>query len=151
MVFKETVWNKFIFPHRWGGFIPAAWRDDGTYNDETWPQDAVLLTDDEATSFWKQNPPDGKTLGSIDGRPAWVDVPPMTHEQLVQIADNERVMRIAVANDFINGKQWPSKLMLGRLSVADKFRFNAWLDYTDELQAVDTSKAPDIEWPVAPV
>lgn len=56
------------------GFIPATWKDDGTYTDQTWPVDAVLLTDEEAATFWKVSPPEGKQLGATaDGRPAWID------------------------------------------------------------------------------
>ena len=56
------------------GFIPEHWKSDGTYSKETWPADAVLLTAEEQSRFWKQSPPDGKTLGSLAGRPAWVEL-----------------------------------------------------------------------------
>ncbi len=39
---------------------------------------------------------------------------------------------------------------MGRLSDADKAQYNAWLDYLDELEGVDTSVAPDITWPDKP-
>ncbi|HAJ3970474.1 TPA: tail fiber assembly protein, partial [Escherichia coli] len=57
---------------------------------------------------------------------------------------------ISAANGYIDGKQWPSKLALGRLNDAEKSEFNAWLDYLDALELVDTSSAPDIEWPTPP-
>ncbi|EOI6456156.1 tail assembly chaperone [Yersinia enterocolitica] len=56
-----------------GGFIPSEWKDDGTYGDGNWPSDAVLLTENEANQYWRKSPPDGKVLGSLNGRPAWVD------------------------------------------------------------------------------
>ncbi|HCR4155456.1 TPA: tail fiber assembly protein, partial [Morganella morganii] len=44
-----------------------------------------------------------------------------------------------------------TKLALGRISDNEKARLNAWLDYLEELEAVDVSTAPDIIWPVKPV
>ncbi|WP_128821898.1 hypothetical protein [Yersinia entomophaga] len=65
------------------GFIPAAWKDDGTYNKKTWPSDAVLLSDEESNEYWKTTPPDRKTIGSLNGRPVWVDIPPPSPEELI--------------------------------------------------------------------
>ncbi|MFG1163879.1 MULTISPECIES: tail fiber assembly protein, partial [Enterobacteriaceae] len=39
---------------------------------------------------------------------------------------------------------------MGRLKDAEKVQYNAWLDYLDALEMVDTSGAPDIEWPTPP-
>ncbi|WP_264384618.1 tail fiber assembly protein [Siccibacter colletis] len=55
------------------------------------------------------------------------------------------------ANGFINERQWPSRLALGRLSEEEKAAFNSWLDYLDALESVDTSSAPEISWPAQPV
>lgn len=67
-------------------FIPAEWKDDGTYTEETWPADAVLCTEDEVASFWKQPTPDGYNLAATnEGRPAWVPVPPPSPEAILVI------------------------------------------------------------------
>ena len=50
----------------------------------------------------------------------------------------------------MNSKQWPGKAAMGRLKDSEKAQYNAWLDYLDELEAVDTSKAPEIAWPSPP-
>lgn len=39
---------------------------------------------------------------------------------------------------------------MGRLKEAEKAQYNAWLDCLDALEAIDTSSAPDIEWPTLP-
>ncbi|XKB80374.1 tail fiber assembly protein [Morganella morganii] len=44
-----------------------------------------------------------------------------------------------------------TKLTLGRIKDDEKAQLIAWLDYLDELEAVDVSTAPDIIWPVKPV
>lgn len=56
-------------------FIPASWKTDGTYSKQDWPKDAVLLTDEERTTFWRQNSPEAMQLGSVARRPAWVPIP----------------------------------------------------------------------------
>ncbi|MCJ8600979.1 tail fiber assembly protein [Klebsiella pneumoniae] len=76
--------------------------------------------------------------------------PEPTQEELRFEAGLKRARLIADAQDHINGKQWPSKLQLGRLSEEEKVQFNLWLDYLDALTSVDVSDAPDIEWPQSP-
>ncbi|CAH3318136.1 hypothetical protein AI2721V1_0024 [Escherichia coli] len=50
----------------------------------------------------------------------------------------------------MNSKQWAGKAAIGRLKGEDLAQYNLWLDYLDELSMVDTSSAPDIEWPTPP-
>ncbi len=46
---------------------------------------------------------------------------------------------------------WQTKLMMGRkLTDKETTSLNVWMDYIDELNAVDTSTAPDIAWPSIP-
>lgn len=73
--------------------------------------------------------------------------PEKTKEQLIQEAELEKEGRIRAANDFINSKQWPGKAAIGRLKGDELEQYNLWLDYLDTLDAVDTSTAPEIDWP----
>ena len=68
----------------------------------------------------------------------------------VQLAEAEKFRRIHEANDFINNQQLPGKTAMGRLKDSEKEHYNLWLDYLDALEAVDTSSAPKINWPVPP-
>lgn len=112
----------------------------------SWPDDLNPVTEDVFCEFGG-NPPDGKTRApGGDGFPVWVDVP----QDFIAIAEAEKQQRIDEANTWINGQQWPSKLVLGRLSEDETAQFNEWLDYLDAVSAVDTSTAPDIEWPTPP-
>ncbi len=111
-----------------------------------WPKDGIDVTDEISDEFTGQ-PPVGKMLGvGSDGMPAWVDIPPPSHEELVAQAEAEKQARIDQANEYMNSKQWPGKAAMGRLKDDEKAEYNAWLDYLDELEAVDISKAPDIAW-----
>ncbi|WP_445439443.1 tail fiber assembly protein, partial [Citrobacter portucalensis] len=82
--------------------------------------------------------------------PAWVSTPPLTREQQIAVAENEKASRIAEANSFMNSKQWPGKAAIGRLTGEELSQYNAWLDYLDALEAVDTSSNGDVNWPASP-
>lgn len=45
---------------------------------------------------------------------------------------------------------WQTELQLGIISDEDKASLIAWMNYIKAVQAVDTSKAPDITWPDKP-
>ncbi|HGC6387418.1 TPA: tail fiber assembly protein [Cronobacter dublinensis] len=46
---------------------------------------------------------------------------------------------------------WQTKLLMGRALTEDETsKLNVWMDYIDAVSAVDTSVAPDINWPVKP-
>ncbi|EPY4672981.1 tail fiber assembly protein [Klebsiella pneumoniae] len=129
-----------------GCFIPYQWKYDGTYNEKTWPEDAVEATEIDTTKYWKVNPPEGKKLGSIDGRPAWVDLPPQSKDELIKIAEGKKESLISSAMSSIAFIQL--KLQAGRsLSDVDERKLNATIDYIDALSSVDTTMAPDIVWP----
>lgn len=96
-------------------FIPEAWKSDGTYTEENWPSDAVLLTEEETSEYWMVSPPDGKKLGVINGKPGWVDIPLPPNSELRKAAlatlsstyqdDIEKLNRALLAaavNDVVN-------------------------------------------------
>lgn len=67
----------------------------------------------------------------------------------VAIAENEKQALIDKATTAII--VWQTKLMMGRkLTAKETASLNASMDYIDELNAIDTSTAPDITWPEAP-
>lgn len=80
----------------------------------------------------------------------WVTDTDAQHAADVKAADAEKQSKIELANEFMNSKQWPGKAAMGRLNDVEKEQYNAWLDYLDALEAIDTSTAPDIVWPTAP-
>ncbi|HGN0093258.1 tail fiber assembly protein [Morganella morganii] len=75
--------------------------------------------------------------------------PPPTKEQLIAKAEYDKQALIAEVQAETQLLQ--TKLALGRITPDEKARLNAWLDYLDELEAMDVSTAPDIIRPVKPV
>ncbi|HEE3613170.1 TPA: tail fiber assembly protein [Klebsiella pneumoniae] len=127
-------------------FIPSQWKDDGTYNKNTWPVDAIEATEIELSKYWKVSPPEGKKLGSVDGRPAWVDLPAPSKDEIITMAEEKKSALISSAMSSISFIQL--KLQAGRsLSDVDERKLNATIDYIDALSSVDTTMAPDIVWP----
>lgn len=80
----------------------------------------------------------------------WVTDTAASHDASVEAADAEKQSKINQANTHINTRQWPGKAAMGRLKDTEKEQYNLWLDYLDELEAVDTSSSPDINWPIPP-
>lgn len=115
-----------------------------------WPIDGIDVEPDIFAEF-SGPPPDGKVRAAgEDGAPSWKSVPPPTQQELVTFADTEKQSRINQANEYMNSKQWPGKAAIGRLKGDELATYNLWLDYLDELEAVDTSAAPNIAWPTLP-
>ncbi|HGY6027613.1 TPA: tail fiber assembly protein [Enterobacter asburiae] len=140
--------GNYFYSAKKNAFYPVSLED--AYRDaNSWPEDGVEV-DDSVYLEYSATPPEGKVRVAKNGMPSWADIPPPTHEELVASANTEKQKRIDQANDNMNGKQWPGKAAMGRLKDSEKEQYNAWLDYLDELETVDTSTAPDIKWPTPP-
>lgn len=139
---------KYIYDAKTNAFYPVPLKDGYTANG-LWPESNVEIDEETFAEF--QKPPEGKIrVAGDDGYPAWTNIPPPNHEQLVAIAEAEKQSLIDRVNEYINNKQWPGKVAMGRLKEIEKAQYNVWLDCLDALEAIDTSSAPDIEWPTVP-
>lgn len=139
----------YLYFNPTASFIPEHWRTDGTYTDETWPSDAILLTPEESDTYWKVSPPEGKQLGTTpDGRPCWVDIPPPSPEEQVAHADTIKSSLQREAEDAI--KPLERAKSLGIATPQELVLLTEWEKYSVYLMRVDTSTAPNITWPVKP-
>ncbi|HAH9927003.1 TPA: tail fiber assembly protein [Escherichia coli] len=113
--------------------------------------DIVDVSDDLFFEFAQDRNPEGlRRVAGSDGLPAWEKLPPQTYEELVATSDLQKQRLINQANEYMYSKQWPGKAAIGRLKGEELAQYNLWLDYLDALKLVDTSSAPDIEWPTPP-
>ncbi|EOE6700527.1 tail fiber assembly protein [Morganella morganii] len=78
----------------------------------------------------------------------WVTDKTAKKESDIAAAEAKKQFLIAEVNAETQMLQ--TKLALGRIKENEKALLNAWLDYLDLLEAVDTSTAPDIDWPQKP-
>ena len=114
----------------------------------TWPKDGVPISDEDAEHFNGGNKPNGKMLGVVDGALAWVDEPPRTPEQQKSDAANMKATLRAKADAEISWRQ--DAVDAGIATDEETSTLTQWKKYRVLLMRVDTSTAPDIEWPTPP-
>ncbi|MCT8967045.1 tail fiber assembly protein [Escherichia coli] len=71
-----------------------------------------------------------------------------TTAQLIEIAEQQKAQKLSDAQNKIS--LWQTELQLGIISDEDKTSLIAWIGYIKELQSVDTSAVPDVDWPIEP-
>lgn len=78
----------------------------------------------------------------------WVTDTEAQHTAEVAAAEQQKAALLAEAQATIS--LWQTELQLGIISDDDKASLIAWMNYIKAVQAVDTSTAPDINWPEKP-
>lgn len=78
----------------------------------------------------------------------WVTDSDAQHAANVEAAEQQKAALLAEAQETISF--WQTELQLGIISDEDKSSLIAWMRYIKAVQAIDTSKAPDIDWPEKP-
>lgn len=114
----------------------------------TWPQDGIEISDEDAVRFNGGNKPTGKMLGMVSGTLAWVDEPPLSPEQKISDAENMKATFRAKADSEISWRQ--DAVDAGIATDEETSTLTQWKKYRVLLMRVDTSTAPDIEWPTPP-
>ncbi|TYD01598.1 tail fiber assembly protein [Enterobacter sp. Z1] len=114
----------------------------------TWPNDLI-----EISERWFQFLIDGQEEGkeiSVNeyGQPVLVDPPTATKEQLLAEADAQKAALMNAASAAIEPLK--DAVELGMSTDEEEGLLLAWQQYRVLLMRVDTSLAPDIEWPVLP-
>lgn len=78
----------------------------------------------------------------------WVTDTDAQHTADVEAAEQKKAALLVEAQATIS--LWQTELQLGIISDDDKASLIAWMNYIKSVQAVDTSAAPDINWPEKP-
>ncbi|MDM8889375.1 tail fiber assembly protein, partial [Escherichia coli] len=77
-----------------GSFYPEALKDVWKYRGKSisagsWPENGADV-DDETMAIYTGVAPEGKTLGADkNGNPAWIDIPPLSAEQQIILAEQK--------------------------------------------------------------
>lgn len=105
--------------------------------------------EDDTHPFKADITPEGKVWGSDkNGYPLLMDIPGPRQSDLIEMAEQVRTARINTALENISLLQ--TKLQMSVITENEKTVLIAWLQYIDDVKAVDVSVAPDIEWPPSP-
>ncbi|MBS9432683.1 tail fiber assembly protein [Photorhabdus hainanensis] len=115
----------------------------------SWPNDPLPVTDDIFNEF-SGIPPIGKILScGEDGLPCWEDIPPPTKEELIFIAESKKTQFISLANEKITPLSDAVELDIA--TDEEMLLLKEWKKYRVMLNRIDTSNAPEIDWPIAPL
>nr|WP_072087845.1 tail fiber assembly protein [Yersinia pseudotuberculosis] len=120
---------------------------DGSYSTDV-TDNLIVVSNEELSTYWRQEPPAGKKLGTANGRPAWVDAPPQSKEKSVEFAQWYKDGLLSEARLIIDPLQ--DAIDLEMATDDEKATLLKWKKYRVLLGRVDTECAPNIEWPVAP-
>ncbi|MBJ3779383.1 tail fiber assembly protein [Enterobacter asburiae] len=120
-------------------------RGETVYSTETGESLIVSLPGDypEGTTMLAPSTPYDTWNGS-----EWVTDTEAQHAADVEAAEQQKAALLLEAQATIS--LWQTELQLGIISNEDKASLISWVNYIKALQAVDTSKAPDITWPDKP-
>lgn len=114
--------------------------------------DAVAISDEVFNEFFRTINDGKRRIAGPDGLPTWEDIPPPTTAEIkaraIAEAEQKKSQLLAEASEVTAG--WQTDLLLGTISDEDKAKLIEWRAYIKELEAVDTSSAPDINWPAPP-
>lgn len=116
----------------------------------TWPEDGIEISDEDAIKFNGSNEPAGKMLDLKQGELCWVDRPEpvLTKDQVIAQAENKKRSLRSVSDSEISWRQ--DAVDAGMATESETASLAEWKMYRVLLMRIDTSTAPDIEWPVLP-
>ncbi|HBM9259701.1 TPA: tail fiber assembly protein [Citrobacter freundii] len=120
-------------------------RGETVYSTETGKEVSITVPGDypENTTTLAPSTPYDTWNGS-----EWVTDTEAQRAANVEAAEQQKAALLAEAQTTIS--LWQTELQLGIISDEDKASLIAWMKYIKAVQAVDTSKAPDITWPDKP-
>lgn len=111
----------------------------------TWPVNGADV-DDETMAIYTGVAPKGKMLGSDkEGKPVWVNIPPLSTEQLVAIVEQKKAKLRSIADAEISWRQ--DAVDAGIATKEETAALSEWKKYRVLLMRVDTSKPV---WPTPP-
>lgn len=138
--------DKYLYDARTNAFYPFSLESEYQASG-LWPATGVTVDEKVFTQY--QSPPPGKVrIAGKNGYPAWGDIPPPSQEEHVAAAKYHKAALLAEASAVITPLADASAE--GYIDDADVPRLTAWQKYRYALTKVDTSTAPNINWPVQP-
>ncbi|WP_430442308.1 tail fiber assembly protein [Providencia huaxiensis] len=144
LIEKDT----YLYSAKNNAFYPYAIQTN-YLNSDSWPNDGVNVSGAVYREFAIELPPKDKVRGSNKkGYPCWVNTPVMPKEQLMENLEQEKKVLLNEASEAIAPLQYAVDLDMA--TDEEIVRLKEWKKYSVLLNRIDTSTAPDIEWPVKP-
>lgn len=152
MVLTWIFWSRGIDMYLWSpsrkGFYPLSEQSRFELLG-VWPEDGVEITESEHAAFFLELQP-GKIIGTLNDRPAWIDPPPPSREELIATIEVARKQLLQDADNII--EDWRTELALDEISDANKAKLSAWMAYKRQVKSVlaDDALMPGFKWPQTP-
>lgn len=129
-------------------FLMNDWKD-AYLSAGTWPDDVIEVSDAVFAEFSAQAR-DKIRIAGVNGMPAWTDMPPPTHDELVARVEQYRSSLLAQA-DIITA-DWRTELALDEISDDDRAKLSSWMVYKRRVKAVEAEEAivTGYQWPDKP-
>lgn len=116
---------------------------------DAWPSDLIEVSDEMYAEFGASPPPNGKIMISgAGGLPEWVDIPPPTLDEYIAQAVSKKAALLAIATKEIAPLQ--DAVDFEEATEEEVIRLKEWKKYRITLTRIDTSTAPNIDWPEVP-
>lgn len=136
--------DRYFWSEKENGFYPESMKELYENSPDGWPEDAVEISEELYNSLL-EGQSRGKVIASgRDGKPLLSD-PVIDH---IAIAEAEKNLLVSEAEEMILPLQRAVKYDIA--SDEEKQRLKAWEIYSVKLSRIDTSAAPEIEWPEKP-
>ena len=127
-----------------GFFYPLSMQDDYEAA-KSWPDSFVEVSEEVYLKF-TVNPPQGKMRGAdVEGMPCWVDVPPLTSEELSDNAARKKIQLLNEVSAVISTLQ--DAVDLNMATDEETANLQEWKKYRVLLSRVDVKKPV---WPPLP-
>lgn len=136
--------DRYFWSEKENGFYPESMKELYENSPDGWPEDAVEISEELYNSLL-EGQSRGKVIASgRDGKPLLSD-PVIDY---IAIAEAEKNLLVSEAEEMILPLQRAVKYDIA--SDEEKQRLKAWEIYSVKLSRIDTSAAPEIEWPEKP-
>lgn len=139
--------EKYYFSAKELSFYPESLKVD-YIKAGSWPDDLIEVNISTFLEFTSQ-PPEGKVRGSDErGLPVWQSSPNLTKDELISIANAKKEAERDIADKNILPLQDAVELEMATDEEVSLLK--EWKIYRVLLNRIDTSTAPDIDWPLRP-
>ena len=136
----------YVWSAKANGFFPISEKEKFEASG-LWPDDGVIVSEEEHKKLFMDIPP-GKQIGTLNGKPALIDIPQPTKKELIAIAEVKKSQLREKADSEISWRQ--DAVDADIATDEETSTLTEWKKYRVLLMRVDTSTGPDIEWPTPP-
>ena len=132
----------YVWSAKANGFFPISEKEKFEASG-LWPDDGVIVSEEEHKKLFMDIPP-GKQIGTLNGKPALIDIPQPTKKELIAIAEVKKSQLREKADSEISWRQDAVDADIATYEEATTL--TQWKKYRVLLMRVDTSTATEMSF-----